>query len=88
LSSVLAFPASTFAVTADAMAGKLKDAALKVGIPLIVVGWVVAGILYLTSAGGSQMEVGKKALIACVVGTVLVILAAGAEQFIRTLFGL
>ena len=88
LGAVLISPFTAYAIEAGDIAKSLQGAALNVGLPIIVVGWIIAGILYLTSAGGSQMETGKKALMACVVGTILVILAAGACNFINGLFQL
>ncbi len=93
LSAVLVLPAAALAdgtaTGVGDMAGKVKDASMKVGVPLIVVGWVVAGILYLTSAGSPERTgTAKKAIVAAVIGTVLIALAIGAGEFIATLFGL
>ncbi|OGZ78140.1 MAG: hypothetical protein A2358_02205 [Candidatus Staskawiczbacteria bacterium RIFOXYB1_FULL_37_44] len=54
----------------------------QVGGSIVIIGWVIAGILYLTAGGGSRMEVAKKALIAAVIGTLLIVLAAGASQLV------
>ncbi len=59
-----------------------------IGTGVVVIGWIVAGILYLTAAGGPRMEVAKKALIACVIGTMLIIIAATAKPFIAGVFKL
>lgn len=88
LLAVLVLPITANALEAKDIAIKVKNAALQVGIPLVIVGWVIAGIIYLTSAGGARLELGKKAIFAAVLGTVLVILAASACDFINTLFGL
>ena len=67
----------------------VQTAATNIGIPMIIVGWLIAGILYLSSAGSANLTgLAKKALISCVIGTVLVILAANACGFINSLFGL
>jgi uncharacterized membrane protein (DUF485 family) len=68
--------------TAD-IAESVKNLATDIGIAIVVIGWVITGILYLT-AGGAPDKTGtaKKALIACVIGTAVIILAnAGYETF-------
>ena len=86
---VLISPVVALAVGAGDIANNIQNAAIDIGFPIIVVGWVVAGILYLTSAGSPEKTgIAKKALVACVIGTVLVILALKACVFINTLFGL
>lgn len=52
-------------------------AALVVGSAMAVIGFVTAGIMYLTSAGGERMNTAKKALIGAVIGTFLVVVAQG-----------
>jgi len=74
-----------------AMASAVQTAATSIGLSIAVVGWVVAGILYLTAAGGPRMETAKKAMIAAVIGTLLVVLAqaqATIRDLINTTFGL
>lgn len=82
--------ASSLPVVALAQAGgldpiftKIKDAFVTIGGLIVVIGWVIAGILYLTSVGGERLVVAKKALIACVIGTALIVLAASVEGIIR-----
>ena len=57
----------------------IASAALAIGAGIAVVGFVVAGVMYLTSAGGSKMETAKKALIAAVVGSAIVAISGGAN---------
>jgi len=86
---VLVLPTITNAATATDIATAVQRAAVGVGGPLIVVGWVVAGILYLTSAGSPERTgVAKKAAFAALIGTVLVLLSLGAVGFVRDLFGI
>ena len=66
----------------------LQAGFVTIGAAVVVIGWIIAGILYLTAAGGSRMEVAKKALVACVIGTVLIIIAVSAETFIAGVFKL
>lgn len=56
------------------------------GRAIVVVGWIITGILYLTSGGNpDRLSIAKKAVVACVIGTVLVV----AMVYIRaTLWGL
>lgn len=62
--------------TLTAMAGRIKDVLITIGASVVVIGWIIAGILYLTAAGApDKLSVAKKAVFACVIGTVLVILA-------------
>lgn len=55
--------------------GHIQSVIYSIGGSIVVIGWIITGILYLTAAGGSRMETAKKSLIACVIGTVLVIIA-------------
>lgn len=58
----------------------VKDAALSVGAGLAVLGFIIAGIIYLTSGGSPEKTgIAKKALIAAVIGTALVALAGGVD---------
>lgn len=62
--------------TLTGLAGNLKTAAITVGSAIVVIGWIIAGILYLTASGKPEkIQIAKNALIACVVGTILVVLA-------------
>lgn len=76
-------------VSADESIKNVKDALVKVGASIVVIGWIVAGILWLMSAGSpDKTGIAKKAVVACVIGTVLVIIAASSCQFINDLFKL
>jgi len=67
--------------------GNVKRQLVAIGATIVVIGWVIAGILFLTSAGGSRMEMAKKALWAALIGTVLIILAGAAYSLINGLLG-
>lgn len=73
-------------------ATKVKSTAISIATPIVVIGWVVAGILYLTAAGApDKINLAKGAVKACVIGTVLVVLAMGSTAIvdvIRNAFGL
>lgn len=87
--SALLISVSAFSfASANDIAGMLtsfKGQLLTIGTIVVVIGWVIAGILYLTSAGGARMEVAKKALWAAVIGTILIIIAGTAYDLINGL---
>lgn len=69
--------------TLKTMAAAVQSAAIDIATPIVIVGWIVAGILYLTAAGSPEkMGTAKKAMVACVIGTVLVVLAIGSNMII------
>jgi sorbitol-specific phosphotransferase system component IIBC len=62
-------------------------AGLTVGLSTIA--FIVAGIMYLSAAGNpSRLTIAKGALIAAVIGIVIVVLATGAQDFVSTFFGI
>ena len=67
----------------------VKNIVIALGAAIIVIGWVVTGILYLT-AGGAPDKLGtaKKALIACVIGTAAIIISSFASEFVSTALNL
>jgi|SRR3989344_5127599 len=89
VSLILAIPAVTFGITFCEMADRAKTVLLDIGIFIVVIGWLIAGILYLTAAGNAgKIEIAKKALIAAVIGTVLVLLANTAFEIIDDAFNI
>jgi len=93
LLGIVASPAMAYAINSPTtMASNVADMAVTIGAAIVVIGWVVAGILYLTSAGSPEKTgTAKKALIACLIGTVLVIIAklgySGIQQFLNPIIG-
>ena len=89
---VIALAQAAGGATLDSKLTAVKSAAVSLGGAIVVIGWVVAGILYLTAAGAPEkLGVAKKALVACVIGTVLVALAitaTNAMDLIKNIFGL
>ena len=87
LSSVLILPLGAFADITPLVSGmfdNVAELALYIGGSIVVIGWVIAGILYLTAAGSPEKTgIAKKALIAAVIGTVLVVFAAGGYDVIK-----
>jgi len=86
---VLFLPFSANAVQEiSAMIDGVKNVAVAIGTALVVIGWVIAGILYLTSAGDpGKTGTAKKAMIAAIIGTVLVILAQSGYEALKGILG-
>jgi hypothetical protein len=86
---IFIIPAMAQAVTAGEMAESVKGAIGSIGVTIIAIGWVVAGILYLTS-GGSPEKTGtaKKAVFAAVIGTVLIAVSYMAYDLIKNLLNI
>ena len=83
---VLVLPIMTLAApTAKEMADGVASMMQGIGAAIVVIGWVVAGILYLLAAGKPEkMETAKKAVIAAVIGTVLIIIAGFGYSAIQS----
>lgn len=64
----------------DTIVQNVGDAAQSIGAGLAVVGFIIAGILWLTSAGSPEKTgLAKKALIAAAIGAALVAVAGAAD---------
>jgi len=86
LLGLLYVPLTANAQVVTEMIGHISDALVMIGGTIIVIGWIIAGILYLTSAGSPEKTgTAKKAMIAAAIGTVLVIVAASAYALIFSL---
>ena len=89
LSGAVLLPAITYAATLEGMAASAAQTALKVASGVVVVMWVVAGIIFLSAAGDpGKLSSAKTALIAAVIGTVVVIVANGAVGLVGGIFGI
>jgi membrane-anchored glycerophosphoryl diester phosphodiesterase (GDPDase) len=61
----------------------IKNVLYNIAITIVIIGWVVAGILYLTSMGDqTKMGIAKSAFKAAIIGTVIVVLAWTATNLI------
>lgn len=84
VSAYAALPAcgtpGTLSTTLNTIMENITNVGLTVGSALAVIGFIVAGVMYLT-AGGAPEKLGtaKKAVIAAVIGAGLVALAGGAH---------
>ena len=68
--------------------GSVAKGLTGLGGGLATIGFIVAGILFIAStANPSLMSTAKGALVAAVIGIVIILLANGACQFINTLTG-
>ena len=87
LVSATILPIAALAVnTPTVMLDKTEDLVVSIGAAIVVIGWVVAGILYLMSRGDpSKLGTAKSALVAAIIGTVLVIIAKLGYDAIQSL---
>ena len=90
LSGVLVLPSLAFAqITIQSMVYYAEQTTLYIASGIVVILWVVTGIMFLTAQGAPEkLSSAKKALIAAVAGTVLVIVAGSAIALISDAFGL
>jgi uncharacterized membrane protein len=79
------FPIVVFAqVTLPGIANRVKEIFQTIGLAIVFIGWIIAGILWLISGGAPEKTgIAKKAIIACTIGTVLIILAAASGPIIN-----
>lgn len=85
----LVLPALSLAADLPSMARAAAGTALGVATGVVVVMWVVTGILFLMAAGAPEnLGKAKTALIASVIGTVVVIVANGALGLVGGAFGI
>lgn len=69
---------------ASVIANNVKSLAVTIGMAIVVIGWVIAGILYLTAAGAPEkLGTAKKAMIAAIIGTALIVIAVGGYTVIE-----
>lgn len=98
LSGILATPVVTLAAcggsvvpnaqTLNDFACNVQFATISIGVPIVIIGWVIAGILWLTAGGAPEkMGTAKKAMVACVIGTALIALATGSGAIIKVVQG-
>jgi len=90
LLSLIALPTAIFAqVTLGSMAAAAMNAVITAAGYIVVIMWVVTGILFLISMGDpSKLSAAKIGLIAAVAGTVIVIIAQFATDFVGGIFGI
>ncbi|MFA6190392.1 MAG: hypothetical protein WC711_02665 [Candidatus Staskawiczbacteria bacterium] len=70
--------------TATKIATNIQALMVTLGGAIVVIGWVIAGILYLMAAGDpGKVKTAKQAMIAAIIGTVLIVIAAGSYKVIE-----
>jgi len=90
LSGILALPTLVFAATDDykTITDNIVNTALYVASGVVVIGWVITGVLFLMAQGAPEkLGTAKKALLAAIVGTALVIVAGSAIALIKSALG-
>lgn len=88
--AILTIPAVSLATpnTLQDVIDSLVEQLVPLSTGLATIAFIVAGIMFLTATGNpSRMAIGKGALIAAVIGVVIILLAETADSFIGTLFG-
>jgi len=80
---IAAVPAAGGSTLLNAILQGISNAIMGVGTVMATIGFVVAGVMWLTS-GGSPERTGlaRKALIAAVIGSVVLVIGASATPFI------
>ena len=80
--------ASADGATVGGIISSIKASLTGLGGSLATIAFIVAGIMYLTGSGNpSRMTVAKGALVAAVIGIVIVLLAGNACEFVNTFTG-
>ena len=83
LSVILVFPFFASAVTANEIVTNIATALKNIVLTLTIIGFLIAGLLYLTATGSpARVETAKKMAFAAIVGTVLYILATIAKDIL------
>jgi hypothetical protein len=86
---VLPLVVSGAASQAETFACNIRGAMYLIAGSIIVIGWVIAGILYLTSIGDpSKITKAKQAMVAAIIGTALIVIATMAGGLIANLLNL
>ena len=71
------------AAAAEDIVKNIQTAFVSIGGSVVAIGWVIAGVLYLTAAGSPEkLGTAKKALFAAVVGTAIIVIGgAGTKAY-------
>ena len=88
LAIIFLSPLAASAADVPEMIINIELAFITIGSSIVVIGWVIAGILWLTSAGSPErVKIAKTALVAAVIGTAIIVLSLIAEPTISELLG-
>lgn len=92
LAGVLILPLQVMADVPTVLTDTLDNieaTVIYIGTSMIVIGFVVAGIMYLMAAGSPEkIGTAKKALIASLIGAVIVVLSMGAGTLVDIIMGI
>lgn len=90
LFAAVVFPAVASAQTiADMVNNIVTNVAWPVAIAAVVIFWLTTGVLFLAALGSpDKLGLAKKALIASIAGTIIIVLAASAITIIRNTLGI
>ncbi|OGZ85047.1 MAG: hypothetical protein A2401_02990 [Candidatus Staskawiczbacteria bacterium RIFOXYC1_FULL_38_18] len=90
LLGVILVPTSCFAVISNDLPTLIDNLAQQLGLmagSLSIIAFIVAGIMFLTATGNpSRMTIAKGALIAAVIGIIILALSGTAKDFVENLF--
>jgi len=85
---VFSMPLVASADSISGIVGKIKDSLSGLGAGLATIAFIIAGIMFLSATGNpSRMTIAKGALVAGVIGIVIILLADGACEFVKTFTG-
>jgi FtsH-binding integral membrane protein len=88
LITILTVPSFSYAKELKELINGLKNSLIGLGASLATIAFIVAGISFLTATvNPERMKLAKGALVAAVIGIIIILLANNACQFIDTLFG-
>lgn len=89
ISAALILPTLISAQTLASMAQSAMQAVVAAVGFVVVILWLVTGILFLTAVGSPEkLKAAKIALFAAIAGTVIIIIAQTATDFVGKIFGI
>lgn len=88
LVGALVLPSMVLAITVQTMAENIKNVVWDVGVVIVVIFWILTGVLFLVALGSPEkVSTAKKALIAAIIGTIIVVLANSALSVVTNAIG-
>ena len=89
ISAALILPTLISAQTLASMASSAMNAIVAAAGYVVVILWIITGILFLTAVGSPEkLSSAKISLFAAIIGTVIVIIANYATDFVGKIFGI
>jgi len=88
LVGALVLPSMVLAITVQSMAENIKNVVWDVAVVVVVIFWIFTGVLFLVALGSPEkVGTAKKALVAAIVGTIIVVLASSALSVVANAIG-